>query len=343
MQFVCRNCFTDKELVGFILSQDQIGDCECCGSKGVEVVSIDELVDFFREVFENFKPDPDGESLIMLIQRNWNLFREEQCGRSILNELLSRCKNSLINSANVAVGFSDEISDNINYWFKLRDELKWERRYLTDIQYLTDELGGDGFFERKVVVGKDASFFRARLHRNANERMFDERKMFCPPKELSTAGRANPMGIPYLYLSDNEETILYEIRASFLDEVSVASFSVNPKLGRNVVISDFTEIPTLFHPNGVNKRIKSTLLKQLISKDLSKPMRRYDSELDYIPTQFICEFIRVFTDVDGIKFKSSLHKFGNNLVIFDQHIMGCTDVKRVQVSAVDIHFENLLN
>ena len=91
------------------------------------------------------------------------------------------------------------------------------------------------------------------------------------------------------------------------------------------------------------KRIKSTLLKQLISKDLSKPMRRYDSELDYIPTQFICEFIRVFIDVDGIKFKSSLHKFGNNLVIFDQHIMGCTDVKRVQVSAVDIHFENLLN
>ncbi|MFO7895435.1 MAG: RES domain-containing protein, partial [Candidatus Cloacimonadales bacterium] len=110
---------------------------------------------------------------------------------------------------------------------------------------------------------------------------------------------------------------------------------------KNIIISDFTETPNLFAPNEVNKRIKSTLLKRLISSDLSRPMRRYDSELDYIPTQFICEFIRIFTDVDGIKFKSSLHKNGNNIVIFNQDLMKCVRVKKVQVSNILIESKEL--
>ena len=145
----------------------------------------------------------------------------------------------------------------------------------------------------------------------------------------------------YLYLSDNEETILYEVRASYLDEISVATFTKNEEYQNEIIISDFTEIPTLYHPNGVNRKIKSTLLKQLISRDLSKPMRRYDSELDYIPTQFICEFIKTFTNVQGIKFRSSLHNVGSNLVLFNQDTMKCRSVKKVQISNVNIRARNL--
>ena len=61
-------------------------------------------------------------------------------------------------------------------------------------------------------------------------------------------------------------------------------------------------------------------------------MRRYDSELDYIPTQFICEFIKIFTNVQGIKFKSSLHNAGSNLVLFNSGTMKCRNVKKVQIS-----------
>src|SRR5690606_5970102 len=146
----------------------------------------------------------------------------------------------------------------------------------------------------------------------------------------------NPSGIPYLYLSDNEETVLYEIRASYLDEISIGTFSLKDNLHQVVYISDFTETPTIFHPSRVNERIKSTLLKQKISIDLSRPMRRYDSELDYIPTQFICEFIRVYTGVRGIKFRSSLHILGNNIVLFDQDLVECENVKKVKVKKVEI-------
>ena len=132
------------------------------------------------------------------------------------------------------------------------------------------------------------------------------------------------------------DTVLYEIRASYLDEVSIGTFSLKNDLTSAITISDFTESETIFHPSRVGVKIKTTLLKQKISIDLSKPMRRYDSELDYIPTQFICEFIKVYTDVQGIKFRSSLHTLGNNIVIFNQHFMQCIDVKKVKVNKVII-------
>ena len=332
--------FRSKELRGFILSQGIIGNCDSCENTEIEVIAIEELLDFFKELFDNFQLNPNGKSLISLIQGNWSLFRNLECSHKILNDTLNKLGSTITNSEEL-VDFSEEILENINYWFKLKDQLKWERRYFTDINYITDDLGWDSFFESKVIIKGDDIYYRARLHSNADEDFFSDKQMFCPPKEISTAGRANPIGIPYLYLSDNEETILYEIRASYLDEVSVATFSLKQENEVEVIISDFTETPTLYHPNGVNKRIKSTLLKQLISRDLSKPMRRYDSELDYIPTQFICEFIKIFTNVQGIKFRSSLHNVGNNLVIFNQDIMNCTSVKKVQVSKVNIKSRNL--
>jgi len=340
MQFVCKNCFSDKELKGFIVSQGSIGNCNCCKSDNIEVIAIEELLDFFKELFDNFKQEPKGNTLIFNIQGNWSLFSSLECGNKIINEALNRIDNPFSNSEEL-VDFSNDILENINYWSKLKEQLKWERRYLTDIGYLTDDLGWDSFFESKVILKEEDIFYRARLHQNAEENIYPIVEMFCPPPHKTTAGRANPIGIPYLYLSDNEETILYEIRASYLDEISIAAFTINDENENEIIISDFTEIPTLYHPNEINKRIKSTLLKQLISRDLSKPMRRYDSELDYIPTQFICEFIKVFTNVQGIKFRSSLHNIGNNLVIFNKDIMKCNNVKKVQVSKVTIKSKDI--
>lgn len=335
MQLVCKNCFSDKELIGFIVSQGKKGSCHCCNSENIETIELIELLDFFKELLENFQPKHNGKSLISLIQGNWNLFSDLDIGNKILNEVINEIDLPFVNSEEL-VDFSDDILENINYWSILKDQLKWERRYFTNIETLTDDLGWDSFFESKTIIKNDKTFYRARLHQNSNEDIYPVDQMSSPPREYTLAGRANPIGIPYLYLSDNEETILYEVRSTYLDEISIATFTKNEIFTDDILISDFTEIPTLYHPNGINKRIKSTLLKQLISRDLSKPMRRYDSEIDYIPTQFICEFIKIFTNVQGIKFRSSLHNIGSNLVIFNQDIMKCRDVKKVQISKVNI-------
>ena len=341
MQFVCKNCFSDKELIGFIISQGKIGNCDCCKSLEVETIELVELLDFFKELFDNFQIKQGGDkSLISLIQGNWNLFSSLDCGNKILNEALNQT-DSIINNSEEVVDFSDEILENINYWSILKEQLKWEKRYFTNIETLTEDLGWDSFFESKTIINDDETYYRARLHQNSNEDIYPIDKMSSPPPQYASAGRANPIGIPYLYLSDNEETILYEVRASYLDEISVAVFTKNEEYQNEIIISDFTEAPTLYHPTEINKKIKSTLLKKLISRDLSKPMRRYDSELDYIPTQFICEFIKTFTNVQGIKFRSSLHNTGSNLVLFNQETMKCRNVKKVQISKINIKSKNL--
>ena len=335
MEYVCINCFSDDELIGFITTTGNIGDCDCCKSKNIKRIELIELLDFFKELFDNFQINGKGNSLISIIQSNWNLFSTNDCGHKILNHALHEI-GSLINNSDQIVDFNDDIHENINYWSILKEQLKWQKRYFTNIDILTDDLGWDGFFESKTVIKKEETYFRARLHKNSQDVIYPIDKMSSPPKENTSAGRANPIGIPYLYLSDNEETVLYEVRATYLDEISVATFTKNEEYTKEIVISDFTETPTLYHPNGINKKIKSTLLKQIISRDLSKPMRRYDSEIDYIPTQFICEFIKTFTNVQGIKFRSSLHNKGYNLVIFNKETMKCRNVKRVKISKVDM-------
>ncbi|PRB05269.1 hypothetical protein CQ046_05250 [Chryseobacterium sp. MYb7] len=337
---VCKDCFSDVELKGFITSLASIGDCGFCNNKNIEIINLEELYDFFKELFDNFTPKADGERLISKIQGNWSLFNNIDTGNRIINFIVRKIDTN-IKSSEELIDFNNEILENVNFWNKLKEQLKWERRYLTNINFLTEDLGWDGFFESKITISESDLFYRARLHHKSNEPTYPNTQMFAPQKEIASAGRANPSGIPFLYLSDNEETILHEIRATYLDEVSIATFSLNPTVSDEIYISDFTESPTLFHPNEITKKIKSTLLKNLISLDLSKPMRRYDSELDYIPTQFICEFIKIFTGVQGIKFRSSVHNIGNNLVLFKQDIMECVDVKKIRVSQLDLIFRNI--
>lgn len=336
MKFVCEHCFSDKELQGFILAQGELGVCDCCKSTDVKVIELKELQDFFEVLLSNFREEKNGEFLIHLIQGNWSLFSKPKYANKILEEMLLHIK-SPFKTAEVKVDFSTEILDNINYWDILKEQLKWKTRYFTDINELID-LGWDGFFESKIAIHKEDVFYRARLHHESNKPTYKKSEMFSPPPHYISSGRANPIGIPYLYLSDNKETVLYEIRATYLDEISIGEFGLNDEYKQKIIISDFTENPTLFHPKQeeIDKRIKSTLLKKRISKDLSKPLRRYDSPIDYIPTQFICEFIKNFTNVSGIKFQSSLHKSGNNLVVFDDSVMTCYKVEKHKVSEVKI-------
>ncbi len=335
MASVCKHCFADRELVAFIEGQARIADCDFCAQKELPCIEVEELFDFFSELLTNFKADAGGSMLKSKIQGNWSLFSKIEAAYALLNYFLAN-HPSAFTTADDLVDFSDAVNENINYWDELKQQLIGKHRYITDVNHLTYDLGWDGFFSSQIEIPKGKELFRARLHHNSGEPAYPPADMFCPPKVISTAGRANPSGIPYLYLSDNPETVLYEVRAAYLDEVSIGTFIVKNTIVNPVLIADFTESGTIFHPGRVSEKIKSSLLKQKISADLSKPMRRYDSELDYVPTQFICEFISVYTGVHGIKFRSSLHVTGNNFVIFDQELFECIKSEQVKIRKVSI-------
>lgn len=330
---VGNKCFADKEIVGFILSKGVLGTCDFSNLSDNVVVDIVELTDFFLELLENIKESENGIPFIKLMQDDWNLFSDAEIGSKILNHMLTVTDNE-IDSSNSLVSYDDEIIDAISYWDELKESLVWKRRYITDINKLVD-LGWDGFFNTQFVLSRRRYLYRARVHHEGGKKALLPDKLKSPPAKISRGGRANPSGIPYLYLCDNPRTVLYEVRASYLDELSIGRFKVKKPLQ----IVDFTEQTSLYNTNEVSETIKAHLLRKKISIDLSKPMRRYDSELDYIPTQFICEYIRIITGADGIQFQSSLHPTGKNIVVFNDDLIDCFDVSLVKVNKTQLHSE----
>ncbi len=321
--YVCSNCFADNEVKGLILSSQTIGECHICNSKKVPLLDIAELQDFFQELIDNFKPSNDGRLLKSIIQADWHFFSSYDVATKILNEMLPIISTDIPSSTSL-VNYTDEILENINYWEELKEELKLSRRFLSNIEKL-EELGWDGFFNAQFELEMEYKLYRARVHHESGLPAYTFDKMKCPKPSIARGGRANPIGIPYLYLSDNPNTVIYEVRASYLDEISIATFQLKSN-NTSVKIVDFTGHSSLFRPTLVNNTIKAKLLREKISRDLSKPMRRYDTEVEYIPTQFICEYVKVITGANGIRFNSSLHPEGKNIVIFDQELVECKEV-----------------
>ena len=75
-----------------------------------------------------------------------------------------------------------------------------------------------------------------------------------------------------------------------------------------------------------------------LNQEMSRTMRRGDSPLDYLPTQYICDFIMSIVDkdgqpvFDGIEYQSAMHERGSNLVIFDPDSFKCTYSRTYEVT-----------
>lgn len=335
---VCSSCFSDKELKGFILTSNEIGNCVVCNATSQHLLDIVELYDFFQELIGNFKLVESGIPLSTKIQSDWSFFSSTDVAVKILNFVIPEMHTEISSSDNL-IEYSDDILTNFGHWETLKDELKWKNRFVIDVLRLgKGEFNWDAFLRdinTLFNLTNKAEIYRARIHNKSGMPVYPINEMGCPPKELASGGRANPAGIPFLYLSEDENTVLYEVRASYLDEISVGVFQLKEDI-ESVDIVDFTKDSPLFQPEYVKEAIQGKLLRDRISKDLSKPMRRYDSELEYIPTQFICEYIKVFTGAKGIRFRSSLHKQGNNIVFFEPELMECKSVKKVKIKNISL-------
>jgi len=335
---VCSKCFNDVELKSYISTNfSEVSECSYCkGGVSVELIDFNEISDFFSTFIDIFQEDTDGKPLFELIKDDWDLFSESTSSEVLLKDILQNIGASISNPHQKS-NYIEEILDSVSFWGKLKKELKWEKRFITSYEEIKD-LRWDYYFNNSLIsLPNDLKLYRARLHQNSGQSVFGLDQMGCPEKGKSSAGRANPYGIPYLYLSADKRTTLYEIRVAYLDEVSVGTFVV--KDGESLNLVDFTDIPSAFAyevMGSIVEYTKSRLIKKMISIDLSKPLRRYDSELEYIPTQFICEFIKVITGADGIKFNSSLHKDGVNIVLFEQEKVNCLVVEKEFINDVSI-------
>lgn len=332
---ICAHCLQDIEIKSFIEnSSTSIDNCSVCERKQTKLIDIKELLDFFVELLNLFEEDEEGENIINLIESDLKIFSSEVSATKIL--VATATLSNIHFEVSKPVNYKQEIYQNINYWSTLKNSLKWERRYIIEMENIKD-LGWDSFFSDFLYFDDTHTFFRSRIHYSESDSAFSNENMFPPERTITNSGRANPQGIPYLYLSKSLRTTFYETRVILHDQVSIGSFKV--KTGTKLSIVDFTDSPSIFRgTDDLKNHTKRILLKRLISRDLSKPIRRYDSDIEYIPTQFICEFIKYVIQADGILFNSSLDSEGKNLVVFDPDKMECIGVNKYNVNKLQINY-----
>ncbi len=120
------------------------------------------------------------------------------------------------------------------------------------------------------------------------------------------------------------------MRAEPGDQVTLAKFQLNPKCR----IADLTFRALAIDPLGhedLKYALNHSALLEKFAQTLSRPIRSGDSELEYVPTQYLAEFFRL-KGFDGLCFDSSLCT-GKNIVLFDpENAVASGDVEHITVS-----------
>ncbi len=332
--YVCENCFLDEEMCLEIRNNSTIeGECKVCGEYG-KLMDFSLFQEFFTALLSLFSIADNGNHTVAeVLQEDWHLFKDKDVAKVLLTEILSTYDCGY--SVNDRVDYSDDIRMRVAVWDRLKKSIMENSRFFTNV----DEFDKYNYLTAGKCLNANQILYRSRIT-PANKESIECDKMGCPPKELATAGRANPIGIPYLYLSDSAKTTYYEVRAVFLDRLSVGTFRIK----RELSLVDFVyDVDLYLSFNEVGSSLKEVVIKkkviEAISRDLSKPLRRYDSELEYVPTQLICEYCRRVVGADGVSFESSLRKGGRNYVLFDDSLAKCIKVDIHEITRIDIDKE----
>jgi hypothetical protein len=274
------------------------------------------------------------------IQRMWNIFKApddvsvQTILSAILSDIITETDPLLTLPVEISVLFDPAAPINLHEekWEKFADEIKFKNRFFLnetiDLGLLSDLLKS---FSKSYSKGK--IFYRARI---SDKIGFDIGHIGKPPVDKTTSGRANPNGIPYLYLSTKIETAMYESRSSYLDFITIGEFKLTDTL-HVISLREIAAIsPFIFADQIENYIIHQKYLSRL-EQELSKPVRRFDKELDYLPSQYLCEYVKSL-GYDAIEYGSSLNAGGINIAVFNDAKLQAKSVEVYEISAVDLKF-----
>lgn len=163
--------------------------------------------------------------------------------------------------------------------------------------------------------------------------------MGSPPSGKRKSGRVNPEGIGVLYLTSDEATALREVRASAFDFVTVGKFRLLKEI-KVVNISGLNRISPAVYSSSIESLAANIQTFSDIAKEIAKPLRRNDSSLEYLPTQFITEFIKS-RGYAGVSYTSTMGTGGTNIAVFDETLFECESVHVVEINSIEYSYSNV--
>jgi hypothetical protein len=198
-------------------------------------------------------------------------------------------------------------------------------------------------YGRESSLQKSSAYYRARIHDEIqnynNTEPLDYKEARPLDAKNNSGGRFNPSGFSYLYLSNNEETAIYETKPHPFSYITI----FKGQLKKDIKIIDFSEfIPplNLLLASASSGQKKENEVKIFVTFLLSRPIMPSLGNILYSPTQYIADFIKS-KNYDGICFRSSLKIDGKNFVLFDVDVVDFENCERkiAQVESIKIDFK----
>ena len=203
---------------------------------------------------------------------------------------------------------------------------------------------------RKLTLEEQLIFWRAQLGHDWRKEDYDG-EMFeveCgyspermkPLRDRAYEGRANPQGIPCLYLATTKETAMSEMRPWIGSYISLAQFKllrrleiINCSHNHDHLRIYFAEPPT----EDIEKAVWSD-----IDRAFAAPMTNSDNMDGYAATQTIAELFKK-AGYDGIAYRSNFGENGHNIALFDIDAAELLNCGLHQVDSVKMKFSGADN
>ena len=361
----CKDCFVDTEIIRRISSLGKQGNCSTCGSLNTfiyntdEETNLDEIFDPLLEMFtieEDLPVDyPNSKKFHLAdeLKKNWKIFSNIS-DRSVLDIIINisrifwfRYPAIFTDRVGIIERYNKEYLVNhslvkTNNWNDFIGSVKNKNRFHTTIINTEIIKRYCEFIKKRYSQG--SIFYRGRISKSETGMAISE--MGAPPPGLAKAGRANAEGISHLYLANDEKTTMHETRASAFDIITVGTFF----LKQDIVVINFRDLesisPFVDDFDILEHAINIDHLKK-INQEIARTLRRDDSPLDYIPTQYISDFIKSISSQNGeplyhgVEYKSTMNISGYNLAIFYPELFECTDVKTFAVDELQYSYKNI--
>jgi hypothetical protein len=333
----CSECFGDRGLRRSIipLRSTATGRCSYCRTKNVRVVLPRELAEYFELLISAYSKNPKGKLLVQWFREDWGMFRHPRMDNSRAKDLIAEILNDGEIVRHRFVPASDPAIDRLSEWEKLRDELMYHNRYFPEATIDLDRLEALLSPLTLDVDEVPTQWYRARIQ--TSDTPYKVREMGAPPKRIASHGRANPAGIPYLYLGSSPLAAISEIRPHTGERACVADFRTKAKLKLVDLRSPRKMVSPFVLGDAIDiGRMRSDLpFLERLGDELTRPVVPQSAAIDYTPSQYLCEFIKK-CGYHGVMYRSSVRQDGINLALFNPGLAICGAVTQYLVTRVSV-------
>jgi cold shock CspA family protein len=333
----CGYCFGHKFMVSHVdVHSSETGNCSFCPTHSIPLVSPADLIDQFSPVFDLYrKEEAGGESLIALLRRDWSIFN------GVEDERAMRLLRHVVDDSTWDFGGYKPIKGGVDQggdvWDDFKAELKHDNRFFPE-SFPDKNMLANLLSYLSTAPDSDLEYlYRARINRDVSQQ-YSVDKMGAPPPEKASGGRANPFGIAYLYTASNTSTAISELRPHNGDEVTVAEFQVVSALKlidlRNPRV---TASPFRYVDEELDNIHAGIGLLVKLGEELTKPVSKNKASLEYLSSQYLCEFIKS-QGYGGVIYCSALSG-GDNYAIFDESNLKGIKTRRHMISDLAFAYE----